>query len=45
MKLSEQIKENGTKVCELNDLKQLAIENEDYLTAKRIKIEITNIKD
>lgn len=37
------VKEHGVKVMNLQGLKQVAIENEDYETAKRIKEEIEKI--
>ncbi len=40
----EKIKEYGVKVLQLIDLKRLAVENEDYETAKKIKTEIDKLK-
>ena len=34
----------GVRVVKLQKLKQVAIENEDYMTAKHIKNEIINIE-
>ena len=41
---SDKVKEYGVKVIQLFELKRLAIDNEDYETAKKIKSEIDKIK-
>ncbi len=41
---SEKIRQYGLRCLQLNDLKKVAIENEDYLTAKQIKNELETIK-
>ena len=37
LEAAEKVKEYGVKVLNLENLKKVAIENEDYETAKRIK--------
>lgn len=44
MQTYEKVKEYGVKIMQLLELKKSACENEDYETAKRIKIEIDRIK-
>ena len=38
------VKSQGIRIVKLRKLKQVAIENEDYMTAKQIKNEIANIE-
>ena len=40
----DRVKEHGIKVMQLSELKLVAIDNEDYETAKRIKLEIDKVK-
>jgi len=41
---SEKIRQYGLRCLQLTELKRVAIENEDYLTAKQIKAELESIK-
>ena len=41
---SEKIRQYGLRCLQLTDLKRVAVENEDYLTAKQIKQETETIK-
>jgi hypothetical protein len=41
---SERIRQYGLRCLQLSELKRVAIENEDYLTAKQIKHELESIK-
>lgn len=43
-RLSKKVREYGARVMQLNELKTVSIQNEDYLTAKRIKEEVDTIK-
>ena len=38
------VTKQGVRVVKLQGLKQIAIENEDYMTAKNIKTQISNIE-
>ena len=38
------VTKQGVRVVKLRGLKQIAIENEDYMTAKNIKTQISNIE-
>ena len=40
----EKVREYGIRVLQLQDLKQVAITNEDYMTAKNIKIEADKVR-
>ena len=40
----DKVKEYGVRVIQLMDLKRVAVDNEDYETAKKIKNEIERIK-
>lgn len=42
--MCERVKEFGVRVKELAELKYVAIENEDYMVAKQIKLEMDNIR-
>ncbi len=41
---SDRLRQFGTRVLQLNEMKQVAIENEDYMTAKEIKREIEKLR-
>lgn len=40
----ERVRHYGVKALQLNELKQVAVDNEDYQTAKKLKIEVDGIK-
>jgi hypothetical protein len=40
----EKVRDYGIRVLQLQDLKQVAITNEDYMTAKNIKIEADKVR-
>jgi recombinational DNA repair ATPase RecF len=42
--ITEKVREQGLRVLQLQELKALAIENEDYMAAKNLKAECERIK-
>ena len=42
--ITQKVREYGARIIQLHDLKSVSIENEDYMTAKKIKLEIEKIR-